>query len=56
MGLVIVLAAVHERQSRYDEIVGRGLSITEALSIPITDVLMYEDIGLVARKASSRTT
>ena len=50
MGLVIVLAAVHERQSRYDEIVGRGLSITEALSVPITDVMMYEDLGLVVEE------
>ncbi len=50
MGLVIVLAAVHERQSRYDEIAGRGLSITDALSIPITDVLMYEDLGLVTEE------
>ena len=50
MGLVIVLAAVHERQSRYEEIVGRGLSITEALSVPITDVLMYEDLGLVVEE------
>ncbi len=50
MGLVIVLAAVHERRSRYDELVDRGLSITDSLSVPITDVLMYEQLGLVVEE------
>ena len=47
MGLVGVLAVVHERQTQYDAIVSRGRSVTEALSIPITDALMYEELGLV---------
>ncbi|MFH1176087.1 MAG: ATP-binding protein [Acidobacteriota bacterium] len=47
MGLVSVLALVHERRSRYEAIVSRGRSVTEALSIPITDALMYEELGLV---------
>lgn len=48
MALVGVLAVVHERRSRYDEIVSRGTSVTEALSIPITDALMYEELRLVS--------
>ncbi|MGE5236509.1 MAG: ATP-binding protein [Acidobacteriota bacterium] len=48
MGLVGVLAVLHERQTRYDAIVSRGRSVTEALAIPITDALMYEELGLVS--------
>jgi two-component system NtrC family sensor kinase len=47
MGLVGVLAVLHERQTRYDAIVSRARSVTEALAIPITDALMYEELGLV---------
>jgi two-component system NtrC family sensor kinase len=47
MVLVTVIAVVHERRVRYDEIVGRGLSVTEALAVPITDTLMYQDLNLV---------
>lgn len=47
MGLVTVLAVVHERRARYREIVGRGLSLTETVAVPATDALMYEDLGLV---------
>lgn len=47
MGLVGVLAVVHERRTQYDAIASRGRSVTEALSIPITDALMYEELGLV---------
>ncbi len=47
MGLVGVLAVVRERGTSYDAVVSRGRSITEALAIPITDALMYEQLGLV---------
>ena len=47
MGLVTVLAVVHERRSRYREIVDRGLSLTETFAVPATDALMYEELGLV---------
>lgn len=36
------------RNYAYGSIERRGMSITEALAIPITDALMYEDLGLVA--------
>jgi signal transduction histidine kinase len=48
MGLAGLLAVVHERRSSYDAIVSRGRSVTEALAIPITDALMYEQLGLVS--------
>ena len=47
MGLVSVLGVAHERATRYDAIVARGRSLTEALAIPVTDTLMYEQLGLV---------
>ncbi len=47
MGLLTVLGVVHERQSRYEVVVARGRSITEAVAVPITDALMYEELGLV---------
>ena len=47
MGLVLVLAVSHERSTRYEAIVARGRSLTEALAIPITDTLMYEQLHLV---------
>jgi len=47
MGLVTILGVVHERNSRYDFVVGRGRSIAEAVAIPITDALLYEELGLV---------
>ena len=50
MGLVTVLAVVHERRTRYQEIVVRGLSLTEAFAVPVTDTLMYEELGLVAEE------
>ncbi len=50
MGLVTVLLVIHERGSRYREIVDRGLSLTEAFSVPVTDALMYEDLGLVVEE------
>jgi two-component system NtrC family sensor kinase len=47
MGLVTMIAVARERRAQYDAIVARGRSVTEALSIPITDALMYEELGLV---------
>ncbi len=48
MGLVTILGVVHERNARYEAIVSRGRSVTEALAIPITDALMYEELGVVS--------
>jgi two-component system, NtrC family, sensor kinase len=47
MGLVTMVAITRERRAQYEAIVTRGRSVTEALSIPITDALMYEELGLV---------
>ncbi len=47
MMLVTALALVHEKRLRYEAIEKRGLSLTEALAIPITDALLYEEMGLV---------
>ncbi|MEP0774723.1 MAG: HAMP domain-containing protein [Acidobacteriota bacterium] len=47
MGLVAVIGIAHEREVRYEAIRGRGISLTEALAIPITDSLMNEELGLV---------
>lgn len=48
MVLVTVISMVHERRSRYEAIDRRGRSIVEAMAIPITDALLYQDLGLVA--------
>jgi len=47
MTLVTILLVVHEQNSRYEAIEGRGRSICEVMAIPITDALMYEDLGLI---------
>jgi len=47
MTLVTILLVVHERRSRYEAIERRGRSICEVMAIPITDALMYEEIGLI---------
>jgi signal transduction histidine kinase len=47
MALVTILLVVHERRSRYEAIERRGRSICEVMAIPITDALMYEDLGLI---------
>jgi signal transduction histidine kinase len=47
MTLVTILLVVHERRERYDTIERRGRSICEVMAIPITDALMYEDLGLI---------
>jgi two-component system NtrC family sensor kinase len=48
MTLVTVILVLHERRVRHDEIVSRGLSVTEALAVPVTDTLMYQDLNLVS--------
>ena len=48
MGLVTIGGVTHERNARYEAIVSRGRSVTEALAIPITDALMYEELGVVS--------
>lgn len=48
MTLVTVIAMVHERRSQEDAINSRGRSVVEAMAIPITDALLYEELGLVA--------
>ncbi len=48
MALATTIALVHERSVRYQAIYERAMSLAEALSIPVTDALMYEDLGLVA--------
>lgn len=48
MALVAVLGVVHEREARYQSIVSRARSLTETLAIPVTDTLMYEEVGLVS--------
>jgi len=48
MGLVTVLGVMHERTARYEEIVSGARSLTEVLAIPITDALMYEELGVVS--------
>jgi signal transduction histidine kinase len=50
MGIVTVLSVVHEREARYLGIVARSVSLTEALSVPVTDALMYGELGLVAEE------
>lgn len=46
MGLVTVLAVLHERQTRYQEVVDRGISLTETFAVPVTDALVYEEMNL----------
>lgn len=50
MSLATYVAVQHERSSRYDAIEHRGLSMTEVLSIPITDALMYQELGLIVEE------
>ena len=45
-----MLSVVHERRTRYQEIVGRGRSLTETFAVPVTDTLMYEELGLVTEE------
>ncbi len=48
MAVVAVLGITFERKSRYEAIVNRARSLTEIFAIPVTDALMYEDLGLVS--------
>jgi signal transduction histidine kinase len=50
MSLVTVLAIMHERDVHYDAIAHRGLSMTQVLAIPVTDALMYEELGLMTEE------
>ena len=50
MTVVTTLAIVHERRVRYAAVERRGRSISEAMAIPITDALMYDDLGMVTQR------
>lgn len=50
MTLVTIVAVVHERRARLEAIERRGRSICEAMALPITDSLMYEDLGLILER------
>lgn len=47
MTVVAIGGMTWERKIRYEDISGRARSLTEMLAIPITDSLMYGDLGLV---------
>jgi signal transduction histidine kinase len=46
MGLLTFLVVAHERRQQYRSIEQRGRSLVAALAVPITDALMYDDLGL----------
>ena len=48
MALVTFLGVRHEEEVQYEAIQRRARSVTEALSIPITDALMYQELGVVS--------
>jgi two-component system, NtrC family, sensor kinase len=48
MALVTFLGVRHEEAVQYEAIQRRARSVTEALSIPITDALMYQELGVVS--------
>ncbi len=48
MLLVVTIWVRHERSTWLEAIGRRGRSIAVALAVPITETLMYEDIGLLA--------
>ncbi len=50
MSLVTYLGVELERRSRREAIAQRGLSIAEVLSIPITDALLYQELGLIVEE------
>ncbi len=50
MGLVTVLAVIHERSARYDEIVARGRALAETFTVPVTDALVYGELGAVVEE------
>jgi len=47
MTVVAVLGMTWERKIRYGELENRARSITEILAIPVTDTLMYAELGLI---------
>ena len=47
MILVTLISMAHERRSSAEAIDRRGRSLVEAMTIPITDALLYQDLGLV---------
>jgi len=56
MAVVAALGVSYERRNRYEGIVRRARSLTEILAIPITDALMYEDLGLVSESGLIENT
>ncbi len=50
IGIVTLISVINERRTRYEAIRLRGESITDSLAIPITDALMYQDLGLVTEE------
>ncbi len=48
MSVVAFLGMTWERKIRYEDLSARARSLTEILAIPITDTLMYQDLGLVS--------
>ena len=50
ISLATWMAVKHERRSRHEAIAQRGLSIAEVLSIPITDALLYQELGLIVEE------
>ena len=48
MGVVALIGISHERDVRYEAIQGRGVSVTEALAIPISDAWINDAGGRVS--------
>ncbi|MDO8834475.1 MAG: HAMP domain-containing protein, partial [Vicinamibacterales bacterium] len=48
MAVATLLAAMHDREVHYEAARRHAGQLTAALAIPITDALMYEDLGLVS--------
>ncbi|HSK09899.1 MAG TPA: ATP-binding protein [Vicinamibacterales bacterium] len=47
MAVAAVLVALNERSRHYDSAGNFARSLADSLAIPVTDALMYEDLGLV---------
>ncbi len=47
VGMITLVAIRHERAVRYDAIHDRGTSLAVALAIPVTDTLLYQELGIV---------
>ena len=48
MAVATLLAAMHDREVHYEAARRHARQLTAALAIPITDALMYENLGLVS--------